>query len=233
MDELTRQVIENAQRLLESQRRATIVHSSGEEHYAESVNGEAVLFFPTDGLIMQISDYQFKLIINEGVVRNTNDFAIGQRESSGYNKYPTLQSWLQAYPEGAAIDQDGYYGAQCWDYAAAFWLAQTGRTLVTGGNNGVKNAWLLNASLNAGSEFEMITTWSQIRAGDWVVWTNAGTGHIAMAAASPSGTTLQVYDQNSVGAPYATGGRAIARHTMNQNDSYGTFVGAFRYKAWN
>lgn len=232
MDDLTRLVVETVQRQLESQRRATIVHVNGEEHDAESVNGEATIFFPTDGLTMQISLYQFKLIINNGIVRNTNDFGIAQRVSAGYNTYPTLQSWMQAFPPGAVIDQDGYWGAQCWDYAAAFWYAQTGRTLITGGNNGVKNAWLLNRTVNAGSEFDLITSWSSIKAGDWVVWSNAGTGHIAMATASPSGTNLQVYDQNSTGAPFSGGGRAIVSRTASQDSGYGTFVGAFRYKSW-
>lgn len=232
MDELTRQVVDTVQRLLESQRRATIVHVNGEEHSADSVDGEATMFFPTDGLTMQTSLFQFKIIINNGIAQNTNDWVIGQRVPAGYNTYPTLESWLNAFPEGAAIDQDGYWGATCWDYAAAFWYAQTGRTLVTGGNNGVKNAWLLNADVNAGSEFEKITDWSSIKAGDWVVWTNSGTGHIAMATASPSGNTLQVMDQNSTGAPFSTGGRAIVKRTANRSDGYGTFVGAFRYKAW-
>ena len=197
MDELTRQVIENAQRLLEAQRRATIVHCNGEEHSADSTNGSATIYFPTDGLIMQTSLMQFKIIINDGADRNTNDWAIAQRVGAGNNTYTTLQSWLDAFPDGAVIDQDGYWGAQCYDYAAAFWMGQTGRTLITGGNRGVKNIWLLNADTNAGTEFTKITEWSNLKAGDWIVWTNSGTGHIAMATSAPSGNTITVRDQNS------------------------------------
>lgn len=232
MDDLTRQVVENAQKLLESQRRATVVHCNGEEHSAQSVNGEATLFFPTDGLLMQISLYQFKLIINDGVAQNTNDWTIGVKVAKGINTYPTLQSWLAAFPEGTAIDQDGYWGAQCWDYADAFWEAQTSRVLLTGGNHSAKETWLVNADYNAGTEFDKITSWSQIKAGDWIVWSNSGTGHIAMANATPSGTSVQVYDQNTIGNPFSRGGRAIVKRTANQSDVYGTFVGAFRYKKW-
>lgn len=210
------------------------MHSSGEEHSAESVNGEATLYFPTDGLLMLISLYQFKLIINDGIKQNTNDFAIGLRLPAGANSYPTFSSWTTSILPGTAIDQDGYFGAQCWDYAAAFWYAQTGRTLVTGGNRGVKNAWLIAESraINTGTEFTEITSWSSLRAGDWIVWTNNGTGHIAMATSTPSGTSIQVLDQNSTGNPFPGGGRALVARTANQSDSYGTFVGAWRYKNW-
>lgn len=234
MDDLTRQVVDNSQRLTETGRRSVIVHCSGEEHSARSVNGEANIFFPTDGLLMNISLYQFKLIINGGVKRNTNDFAIGVKVPNGNNTYSSFASWTTAFRAGTAIDQDGYHGATCWDYAAAFWAAQTGRTLITGGNRGVKNSWIISASraTNTGTEFTEITSWSSLKQGDWIVWTNDGAGHIAMATSAPSGDTIQVLDQNSTGAPFPAGGRALVNRTANRNDSYGTFVGAWRYKKW-
>lgn len=221
--------------------RRSIVIRQTTEAEGTSQSGTAGLLIPLDGMLIGVAEMKFKLVFNDG-------FAVGENSSAGTpsttvigngaNTYPTLQSWKNAFPVGSVVLADNAYGAQCWDYAAGFWKAQTGRTLSTGVlANGqptgmVKHSydWANVRAYNMGSEFDNVTSWNNVQPGDWLFFNNGTYGHVAMAVSSPNSSgQITVWDQNTTGIPYPAGGAAIAERTITSAN----FIGALRYKAWH
>lgn len=130
---------------------------------------------------------------------------------------------------GQCVDTDGHYGSQCWDLANLFWQNAAGRTLSTWGTGAAKGTILDSAwQYNAGDEFEMIWDTTQLRAGDWVVFTNGQYGHIGMAMGGYNNGYIALLGTNQGGAPCDGGGS-----TANiVNISLKNFGGAFRYKGY-
>lgn len=127
---------------------------------------------------------------------------------------------------GKKYDMDGYYGPQCWDYMDYFWLQQVGRALSTGGTGMARGCWNnTNArNANAGADFELITNKNNLTVGDIVVLNTGPYGHIGMVAAIPNkGITITVQSQNQ---------GIILTKVTKVNFSLDSFLGAFRYKAW-
>lgn len=230
MDELTRLTVENYHKLNNSQRRAFNVRINGEEHSGSSRNGVAQIHFPIDGQLMQVSELAFKLIINDGFVAGGGDDSSACTNWKwGLLTYPTYQSWLTRYPVGSQVNVDCTFGCQCVDYSSAFWRAQVNRNLVTG--NGYAWGIWVNRSTNAGDDFQLIYSWNSIQPGDWVVWGNNGTGHIAMAMSCPNPSTSQILfrNQNAIGSG---NGAPMTDNIYGPTLGSNTFQGAFRFKNW-
>lgn len=234
MSDLTSQVVKNTRQLSAqmSQRKHCIVRVCGEEHIGEG-SGQAQIWLTLDNDMAYIAEMKFKLVFGNPGAGNTTP--TGSDFVRGTNTYPTFQSWVSKYPVGSAIDTDGAWGAQCWDYANAFWLAQVNRRLETGPNHTAAECWTYSRTVNAGSDFDLITDWNQIKKGDWIVWTGGAYGHIGMAYSDgPNGSGLiDVYAQNQGGLAWPTGGAAISSMQYARVQGSLTFAGAFRYKKWH
>lgn len=231
--DLTEQVIDNTRniRSMQNQRRSTIVRTYGEEHTASFVNGTATFYLPVDTDMQYMSELKFKLLAGDVGSGGTIDNPTGGTVAPGTATYTTMDAWLAAYPVGTYVNVDGYWGAQCWDYACAFWKTQVNRTLQTGSHHSASDTWRQSRAVNAGTEFGTFSTKSLIKRGDWIVLSSSADaiGHIALAAEDYNGTDLlECYGQNQGGTPVPQGGAAINRTTLN----IGAFVGAFRYAGW-
>lgn len=209
---------------------ATIVRVCGEEHFAISEGGTATTYLAHDNDMCFISDYKFKLVLGNGNSSSSgSNVPVSVDVIKGYATWQTMREFQAAYPIGAAVNVDGAYGAQCWDYASAFWWGQCGRGFATGGDN-ARGTWTRAREINAGVEFDLISSWYSLQPGDWIVWGNGDFGHVAMAVSAPSGNTIQVWNQNGAsGQPWPTGGKTISLDTCYQAG----FLGAFRYRGWN
>lgn len=233
MNDLTEQVIKNSKMLetLMSQRKHAIVRVCGEEHSCTGA-GKATTWLSLDNDMAYVSEMKFKLVLgnpnsNGGGSTPIEPSGSGQRPQRwGNNLWPNLNAFLNEYPLGTWVDCDGYYGAQCWDYANAFWTGQVNRRLETGGGN-ARGTWTQRA-VNAGNDFELVYNWSDLKPGDWAVWGNGQFGHIAMAKTRPSGSSCEFYGQNQGGAKVKNGGAAVNVTNLNSSG----FLGAFRYKKW-
>lgn len=246
MDSFSRQVADNTQDLNNGQRRAINVRVNGEEHAAVSDQGDAYIYFPLDGQMMNISELAFKLIIGDGFSTATGDDTNPRTNwEYGDNLYPTYQDWLARYPVGSRIDVDGMAGYQCVDYPAAFWAAKVGAWCVTSQNPSFQkwtasSMWSYPPARQANlfdGRFIEIPDWKDIQAGDWIIWgsydpTYTGVGHVAMATAKPinleGASTVAVLQQNKlgnslIGSPVDTG------NLLRAGGAYGDFLGAFRY----
>lgn len=231
--DLTEQVISNTRNIksMQNQRRSTIVRTYGEEHTANFVNGTATFYLPVDTDMQYMSELKFKLLAGDVGSEGTIDNPTGGTVAPGTATYTTMEAWLAAYPVGTYVNMDGYWGAQCWDYADAFWVSQVNRTLQTGSHRSASDTWRQSRAVNAGTEFGTFSTKSLIKRGDWIVLSSSADaiGHIALAAEDYNGTDLlECYGQNQGGTPVPQGGAAINRTTLN----IGAFVGAFRYAGW-
>lgn len=231
--DLTEQVVSNTRNIksMQNQRRSTIVRTYGEEHTANFVNGTATFYLPVDTDMQYMSELKFKLLAGDVGSGGTIDNPTGGYVEPGTATYATMDAWLAAFPEGTFVDTDGYWGAQCWDYANAFWLSQVNRTLQTGSHRSASDTWRQSRVVNAGTEFGTFSNKNLIKKGDWIVLSGSAdaVGHIALAAEDYNGTNyLQCYGQNQGGTPVPQGGAAI-----NKTNLYiGDFVGAFRYAGW-
>ena len=223
----------NDLKTLYNQRKAVVARQYGEEHDAIGANGISVFYLCHDVDTEYVAEFKFKLVITG----QGQSQAGGHYVSSDYGKntYANYASWVIAFPEGSAVDTDGWWGAQCWDYANAFWRAQVGRTLLTGPEHSAYECWTFNRAANAGTEFETFNDKTKIKQGDWLVFSygKAGTspyGHIAMAAEDYNNAdSIQCYGQNQGGYNMPKGGQAVNIATLKLNN----FIGAFRYKRWH
>ena len=130
---------------------------------------------------------------------------------------------------GGCWDVDGYWGGQCWDLGALFWMNATedGRTLSTCGTGAAKGAWNCKEQ-NAGSEFDLIYDKTQLKAGDWVIF-GAGTyGHVGMALGPYNNNYVALEGQNQGGKACEGGGAAANIINISLN----SFIGAFRPKMY-
>lgn len=208
-----------------NKRGAAVVRVCGEEHAAISNGGRAVIFLAHDNDMCYISDYRFKLVLGDGGFTSNPNAPKPMNVPHGIRLYSSVQAFKNAYPLGSAIDADGAYGAQCVDYANAFWWGMVDRSIDCGGDN-ARGIWTQRKEYNAGTEFTTSTDWASIKPGDWIVWGGGTYGHIAMAVATPSGNSVRVWNQNVSGTPWPTGGRALSEDTWTNSG----FLGYFRYK---
>ena len=165
-----------------------------------------------------------------GPVSDVNNAECPEGEECGRGaSFPQLNiSSPQAFANdtlGKCIDVDGYYGAQCWDLMAAFWLNYTGRTLYTCGTGAAKGTiqdgcW----QKNAGNEFTMIWDKTKVQAGDIAVYSTGQWGHIGMAMGGFNNGYFALLGQNQGGAACAGGGAATNIINLSTRD----FIGAFR-----
>lgn len=226
---LVGQVAKNTGELdkLFNQRKAVVARQYGEEHNAVANKGESTFYLCHDVDTEYVAEFKFKLIITGDGTSQADGIYVSYQK--GANLYPTYESWVAAMPEGTAVDVDNFWGAQCWDYAAAFWYAQVGRRLETG-NKTARGIWELMRNYNAGTEFRLVTNKTKIQKGDWVITGGGEFGHVFMAAENYNGTnTIKGYGQNQGGTNMPRGGQAINLTNLN----IGSFLGAFRYIAWN
>lgn len=211
---------------VEANKRGTsVVRVCGEEHSAISTGNKAIVFLAHDNDMCFISDYRFKLVLGDGGFVDNPNAPIPVAVPHGIRLYSSVAAFKAQFPLGSAIDTDNAYGAQCVDYASAFWWGMCNRPINCGDNN-AKGIWLNARAANAGTEFTTSSDWATIQPGDWIVWGDGTFGHIAMAVATPNGNTVEVWNQNNTGTPWPAGGRALSQDTMNSNG----FLGYFRYK---
>lgn len=204
---------------------ASIVRVCGEEHSAISTGGRAMVFLAHDNDMCFISDYRFKLVFGDGSGYTNPNAPIPMNVPHGIRLYSSVDAFKAAYPIGSAIDTDLYYGAQCVDYASAFWWGMVDRNISCGSDN-ARGIWTEARAYNAGTEFTTSTDWSSIKPGDWIVWGTGTYGHIAMAVSTPSGNNVIVWNQNNGGIPWPAGGAAVSQSTMSNSG----FLGYFHYK---
>lgn len=211
-----------------NKRGATIARVCGLEYSATAVGGTAVCYIPHDNDMCFVSDYKFKLVLGTGDEGIYDPFAPPAYSAIIHDNahWKTLREFQETYPIGTWIDVDGKWGAQCYDYANAFWYGQVNRGVVS--NDNAKGIWNLKTQ-NAGSEFDLIGTWANLRPGDVIIWGGNGVGHVAMAMTYPSGNNIIVWGQNQgAGHNYVTGLPVSKRNADSSN-----FLGAFRYKGWD
>lgn len=226
MDDMTKTVKALYDEMVANDRRSVVVRSV-EEHSAQAYSGTAGLMLPLDGMLIGVAEMKFKLVFNEGFAGDIpQGVPTGTSVGYGYQAFQTLTSWMTTFPLGSAVLADNAWGAQCWDYAAAFWKQQVGRTLSTANTGNVRAAWENARAYNLGSEFEAITSWSNIKRGDWLFFGGSVTGHVAMAIESPTGNSVKVWNQNWSGQAYPLGGKVLSEDTITNAN----FLGAMRYK---
>lgn len=149
-------------------------------------------------------------------------------EVGGQGAVVPTGSWSEFYNavNGRGYDVDGYYGAQCWDGAALFWLNAVGRSFSTGGTGAARGGWEAARAVNAGSEFNLITDRNAIQEGDWLVFGGSQWGHVGMAISGNLGGYVRLLGQNQTGT-----GNGAPFNVINM--SLGNFLGAFRLKRWH
>lgn len=188
----------------------------GEEATVESIDGYSV---PT-----------VEAVESTGPVTEVNNKECPEGEECGRGAYvPTLDiSSPQAFANqtlGVCIDVDGYFGAQCWDSMAAYFINYTGHTLYTCGTGAAKGTiadgcW----QQNAGDQFTMIWNPEEIQAGDIAVYSTGQWGHIGMAMGDYNNGYFTLLGQNQGGAACPGGGAAGNIINLSTRD----FIGAFR-----
>lgn len=227
--DLEAQVAKNTNEIskLYNQRKAVVARQYGEEHTAVASNGKSTFYICHDVDTEYVAEWKFKLIITgDG---SSQAAGVYTHYTKGLNTYGTYESWVAAYPEGNAVDCDGYYGAQCWDYACAFWYSQCARRLETGDQT-ARGIWTNRRVYNAGDQFNLVTDKTKIQKGDWIITGGGSYGHVFMAAEDYNGTDMiQGYGQNQGGVNMPQGGQAINKTSV----SIAYFLGAFRYIRWN
>ena len=167
---------------------------------------------------------------SNGPVTEVNNENCPEGEECGRGAYvPELDiSSPQAFANqtlGVCVDVDGYFGAQCWDSMAAYFINYTGHTLYTCGTGAAKGTiadgcW----QLNAGDDFTMIWDATQIQPGDIAVYSSGEWGHIGMAMGYYNNGYFTLLGQNQGGAPCEGGGAAGNIINLSTRD----FIGAFR-----
>lgn len=129
---------------------------------------------------------------------------------------------------GNGYNVDKAYGNQCWDFCALLWW-QYGLTLHTGPKGWASECWTVSRSLNAVPPFTQVTSISDIKRGDCVVFkgtSNYPTGHIAFADEDYKDgmTRMNFLGQNQ--------GQGSLNPSNIANISLANFIGAFRNSNW-
>jgi len=131
------------------------------------------------------------------------------------------------YTIGKCWNTDGHYGAQCWDLGDLFWQNYAGRNLSTCGTGAAKGIWNCKEQ-NAGSEFDLIYNASEVKAGDWVIFSGGKYGHIGEAMGNYNNGYIALLGQNQGGSSCSGGGSAANIINMSMKN----FLGAFRPKTY-
>lgn len=151
-----------------------------------------------------------------------------------YNNFRT--DALNRAAQNLGYDVDGYFGYQCWDLAAELWMntpefQNSGLWPQTGPNLYAEECWTYSRIANAGTSFDLIYNFSDLKRGDIIVISGSAissTGHIAFCDEDYNGTYyMNLLGQNQVN-PSATYGHIPTVTYLNVS----AFLGAFRYKAW-
>ena len=149
---------------------------------------------------------------------------------NGYVKvaHATYQQFRNA-TLGNGYNVDKAYGNQCWDFCALLWW-QYGLTLHTGPKGWASECWTVSRSLNAVPPFTQVTSISDIKRGDCVVFkgtSNYPTGHIAFADEDykEGMTRMNFLGQNQ--------GQGSLKPSNIANISLANFIGAFRNSNWS
>lgn len=153
----------------------------------------------------------------------------GELPNLGEGAYYDISS-PQAFRDatyGKCIDMDGYYGSQCVDLYAAFQLSYANRWPDVCGTGAARGLWDCRDQ-NAGEEYELITSASELQAGDWVVFGGGQYGHVGMALGPTTDGYVALLGENQGGSSCYGGGAA----TNIINMSTKTFLGAFRPKIY-
>ena len=142
-----------------------------------------------------------------------------------HSTYDEFRQYLLTH----GVNVDYTYGNQCWDSCALLWY-QYGLRLQTG-NGYAWGCWTFEADANAQPPFTKITTLSQVKRGDVIVFNyNASyyAGHIAFADEDyrPGSSRISCVGQNQ-GQGVASGTPSIVA-SMNALE----FLGAFRNTNW-
>ena len=148
---------------------------------------------------------------------------------NGYVKvaHATYQDFRDA-TLGNGYNVDKAYGNQCWDFCALLWW-QYGLTLHTGPKGWASECWTVSRTLNAVPPFTQVTSISDIKRGDCVVFkgtSNYPTGHIAFADEDYKDgmTRMNFLGQNQ--------GQGSLNPSNIANISLANFIGAFRNSNW-
>lgn len=140
--------------------------------------------------------------------------------------------------QGLGYDVDGSFGYQCWDLAAELWMnmpefAGQGLYPQTGPNLSAEECWTVSRNVNAGSSFDLVTDYTQVKRGDCIVIGSSPistTGHIAFADEDYGGSgSMILLGQNQVNPDFTYG--HIPTLTGVIVGQY--FLGAFRNKSWS
>lgn len=136
---------------------------------------------------------------------------------------------------GNGYDVDNSHGYQCWDLGAELW-GNTGNYvypyLSTGGTGYAYGIWSARIQ-NAGNDFTLITSVTDVKRGDMLVldrgrFAGDDSGHNGFADEDYNGTnTISMLGQNQVN-PNPTTGHVTTIDPMDITK----FLGAFRYNAW-
>ena len=148
---------------------------------------------------------------------------------NGYVKvaHATYQQFRDA-TLGNGYNVDQAYGNQCWDFCALLWW-QYGLTLHTGPRSWASECWTVSRTLNAVPPFTQVTSISDIKRGDCIVFkgtSNYPTGHIAFADEDykVGMTRMNFLGQNQ--------GQGSLKPSNIANISLANCIGAFRNSNW-
>lgn len=154
---------------------------------------------------------------------------------SSYNSFRTAV--LDRAAQNLGFDVDNAYGYQCWDLAAELWMnlpefSGQGLYPKTGPNLYAEECWTYSRTENAGSSFDLIYNYEDVKRGDCIVIGSSSislTGHIAFADEDYNGNpSMILLGQNQVN-PDLTYGHIP---TLTQISVQPYFLGAFRNKDW-
>ena len=200
---------------------------------AEVIEAEGEVPAVVEKDILETDEGELKVENIKTVESVDSNLSCPEGEECGQGRYVYAPTETAAafydYTIGKCWDVDGYYGSQCWDLGALFWMNYTkdGRTLSTCGTGAAKGAWDCKEQ-NAGDEFELITDPTRLQAGDFVIFNNGVYGHVGMALGGYNNGYVALLGTNQGG--YACSGGGSAANVINI--SLRSFAGAFRPKTY-
>lgn len=127
------------------------------------------------------------------------------------------------------ISANNKWGSQCVSLARVFWWSYADRDVSTCGT-GMAKGMMECSEQNAGDEFKVFWSedYSQIQAGDWLVFTGGRYGHVGMALGSVNKGYVTLLGENQGGTACPEGGSA----TNIINISIKNLIGFYRPKAY-
>lgn len=220
----------------DNRRAHTVVRTCGEEHTGRSDNGTATVYIPTDPELEYIAQLRFKVILGNPLGSNKpadTPAGIGYDIEPIHSPFYSLRQFYRyfVYPDGTGgVNMDGAFGYQCWDLADFFWVSNCHRTLQTGPSLYAYEIWTVSRAVNQGTEFSLVTSWNEVKAGDWVIYGPGayGTGHVNLALEDSDGGSIRCLGQNQQNANLVYGHVATVDEFNGQN-----FIGAFRFRGWD